>query len=135
MNFFLPLLILCSLLLSRALCSQWPVGKAVEDVDLQPRAMRFEWKATERSYVNVYGSWNQWTQPVILQPQDSRQEDCCYTTVHIMNVDVNQPQAQFQYKFVVGGQWMHDATKQTVHDPQGNINNVFSVQDMGPVDH
>ena len=38
-----------------------------------------------------------------------------------------------QYKFIVEGNWMHDPTRPTETDKDGNVNNVITVDEVGVV--
>ena len=38
-----------------------------------------------------------------------------------------------QYKFIVEGNWMHDPTRPTETDVDGNVNNVITVDELGVV--
>ena len=38
-----------------------------------------------------------------------------------------------QYKFIVEGNWMHDPTRPTETDRDGNVNNVITVDEVGVV--
>ena len=37
------------------------------------------------------------------------------------------------YKFIVEGSWIHDPTRPTETDPEGNVNNVVTVDEHGVV--
>lgn len=69
--------------------------------------------------VELYGSWNNWSEPAQLRAAD-RDNDVTYFMVHL------EPSVRHQFKFKLGGRWLTNDQYLHSTDSNGNVNNVVS---------
>ena len=70
------------------------------------------------NHVELEGSFDNWTTRHVMQ-----QSGKDFNLVKMLLPGV------YQYKFIVDGQWRHDPNLPWIHDDQGNLNNVLTVQE------
>eukprot|EP00922_Rhytidocystis_sp_ex-Travisia-forbesii_P065763 GHVS01097677.1.p1 GENE.GHVS01097677.1~~GHVS01097677.1.p1 ORF type:complete len:1823 (-),score=304.21 GHVS01097677.1:256-5724(-) len=76
--------------------------------------------------VSVRGDWDHWAEDVPCE----RTADGVYRA----NVGSHLKEGceEYQYKYVVGGEWRHDPDQPCVRDAKGNINNILSITGCRP---
>ncbi|EME83230.1 carbohydrate-binding module family 48 protein [Pseudocercospora fijiensis CIRAD86] len=84
----------------------------------------FRW-GHRNDVVYVTGTFDNWSKSVKLDKKDQ---------VHEKRVNLPQTDGKIYYKFVADGEWKHDHTAKTETDHEGNVNNVLSPDDLGPID-
>jgi len=71
--------------------------------------------------VSVAGSWSSWAQLPLERDGMG------------WSANLDLPPGKHLYKFIVEGSWIHDPTRPTETDPEGNVNNVVTVDEHGVV--
>jgi len=71
--------------------------------------------------VSVAGSWSSWA-PLPLERDGMG-----------WSANLDLPPGKHLYKFIIEGSWVHDPTRPTETDPEGNVNNVVTVDEHGVV--
>lgn len=81
--------------------------------DLQ---VKFTWSACEAQAVQVTGSFGAWQEKTQLVKKGDAWE-----------AELKLKPGEYEYKFIVDGDWCYDMTLPTVTDEGGNINNIITV--------
>jgi len=89
------------------------------------KRVRFEWRGVARE-VSVTGSFNGWDQMLALKPMPSNPNEP--GNVKVFASEVRLYPGEYEYKFVVDGNWMHDDSKEVLYDDRGNANNILKVK-------
>eukprot|EP00922_Rhytidocystis_sp_ex-Travisia-forbesii_P044877 GHVS01066912.1.p1 GENE.GHVS01066912.1~~GHVS01066912.1.p1 ORF type:complete len:1880 (+),score=289.48 GHVS01066912.1:287-5926(+) len=95
----------------------------------KPETMEVNWYGgSNDGVVCVRGDWDGWAEdvPCELQP------DGTYRATLKVGKQLKDDCENYQYKFVVSGQWCHDNDQPCARDSEGNINNVLSVSGSKP---
>jgi len=80
------------------------------------RTFELVWTQSASSSVEAHGGWDGWKGAVQFQKQGSRWVGSVTVPPHVP--------LPVQYKFVVDGNWTHDASQPTDSDEHGNVNNI-----------
>eukprot|EP00128_Syssomonas_multiformis_P002628 Colp12_sorted_trinity150504_noHs@18435 len=96
--------------------------------------IKFDWCYGRATSVYLAGTFNSWTYKdpaykmvfsYIFENRNRAEGQGRYVDVYELKVKLAK--GQHQYKFIVDGEWHYDPKKPTITDPQGNINNVITI--------
>jgi len=91
-------------------------------MDSKITRIQFEWKHGEPKEVLLVGSWDHWTKQLEMIKNGNK----FISSIRLPPT----PGGEYEYKFLVDGEWCCDQEKPLRADQNGNMNNILNMMDQ-----